>query len=85
MDSRPKSGLQSPLPLKVRSGRSIFRPHVRAIIEWDRPGLCKRPDPVGVDMEKPQINNDVLAGANEEALDTLSDEELVTAHLQSWK
>jgi RNA polymerase sigma-70 factor (ECF subfamily) len=32
-------------------------------------------------MGKRQIDNDVLAGPNEEALDTLSDEELVTAHL----
>ncbi len=32
-------------------------------------------------MRQPQIDNDVRGGSNEEALDTLSDEELVIAHL----
>ena len=36
-------------------------------------------------MGRPQMDDDVLRGWNEEALDLLSDEELVVAHLQGRK
>jgi len=61
----PQPDLETGPPLKVRSGRIIFRPKVRT----------------GMNMGKPQMDHDVRAGLKEEALDMLSDEELVTAHL----
>ncbi len=81
-DSRPRQSAQTCPPLKVRSGRIIFRPNVRIIIGWGRTGFYQRSDPVGMHMGKPQMDNDVRAGSQEEALDTLSDEELVIAHLR---
>ena len=81
-DSRPSPGVQTRPPLKVRSGRSIFPPKMRIIIGSGGTGLYPRPDPVGMHMGKPQMDNDVRGGPKEEALDTLSDEELVIAHLR---
>ena len=54
----------------------------RIIVGCGETGPHGRPEPVGMNMGRPQMDDDVRTGLKEEALDMLSDEELVVAHLR---
>ena len=77
----PGSGRPGASALEGEIGTEHIPPEGENHYRRVRPGLYHQPDPVGTDMAKSMIDNDVREGSKEEALDALSDEELVIAHL----